>query len=109
MEKVNEVGRFKQRNVNGIDSFNDWLDLNSDLELLHPQRFNYVVRKENLSMFLNYVGYLTIPELGVRDSEVKVTEHRRELCRIYLAISGKKEDICSVDAVLERLCVELKK
>ena len=108
MEKVNEVGRFKQRTVNGIDSFNDLLDLDLNLESFHPYRIDYTVRKENLLIFLDYVDYLTIPELGIKDCKTRVIKHGGELRCIYLTVNGKKEDVDNVNIVLNRLCAGLK-
>ena len=114
MEKVNEVGRFKQRAKYCTYSSDDYKCFDLNLDLSYSYRFDYVIHKENLEMFLNYIGYLTIPELGIDDCKVKVIKygikHNNEklLCCIFLTISGKKEVVDNTHTILNHLCVELK-
>jgi hypothetical protein len=109
MEKVNEVGRFKQRGITGIESFNDWLELDLNLDILHSYRFDYVINKVDLPIFLDYVDYLSIPELGIKDCKNKVIRYRKEFWHIFLTVSGKKEDVDKVDIILNHLNTGLKR
>jgi hypothetical protein len=110
MEKVNEVGRFKQRAINYMYSSGyQCFDLNLNLELLHPQRFTYFVKKENLSMFLDYVGYLTIPKLDIKNCKTKIGNRGKEANWVYLIVSGKKSAINIMDNILNRLSTGLKR
>jgi hypothetical protein len=110
MEKVNEVGRFKQRSLNYMYSSGyNCFDLDLNLELLHPQRFDYAIHREDLSMFLDYVGYLTIHELGIEDCKVRVTRAIRngKYCNVYLTLKGQKNLVDNVTVLLKQLWVGL--
>lgn len=110
MEKVNEVGRFKQRSRDyfySLDTFKNFFHL--DLSLIRSYRFDYIISKEDLSMFLNYVGYLAIPELGVNNCKIKIVKHGEELRCIYLTVNGEKKDVDNIDIMLKRLRVGLNK
>jgi len=103
MEKVNEVGKFKQRMINYMYSSNDNC-FNLDVNLVHSYRFNYIINKDNLSMFLDYIGYLSIPELGIENCKVKVSSKNSNYYNVYLTLKGHKEYAKGVDVVLRDLC-----
>ena len=105
MEKVNEVGRFKRKVRNYMYSCNgDFFDLNLDLELLHPYRFDYVMIKEYLPLFLSYVKCIGIHREGIRNYKVKVAKHGKEVRCVYLTLNGEKEYVDHMDSMLRRLC-----
>ena len=108
MEKVNEVGRFKKRNYNYVYSFDDEC-FGVDLSFIKSHRYDYVIFKEDLLMFLKYVGYLAIPELGIKKYRVKSVKNGEQLRRVCLTVNGKKKDVDNVDIMLKRLRVELNK
>jgi hypothetical protein len=114
MEKVNEVGRFKQRAINYMySSGHECFDLDLNLGSLRSYRFDYTINKESLQMFLDYIGYLVIPELGIEDCKVRVTRRIRKgkyskYCNVYLTLNGKKKDVDNVNTVLKRLFTGLK-
>lgn len=109
MEKVNELSKFKKRHIDYMYTHNEIFNLNLDLDILHPQRLHYAVPEENLSKFLDYVKYLTIPELGISARKVHVTRtiikgKYSSFRNVFISVTGRKEDVRNLDVVLKRLC-----